>query len=85
MECPEGCGVGFCMAHYIAHMEGVHGRKMHITMEPRSTVASSDPLREAVADLFCCECGHKFSQVDEWGECKTHPHIRALIQPTATG
>lgn len=40
---------------------------------------SGSELRKAVADLFCCECGKKFSQTDEWGECKTHPHVQSLL------
>lgn len=36
-------------------------------------------LRKAVTDLFCCECGKKFSQADEWSDCKTHPRIQSLL------
>lgn len=36
-------------------------------------------LREALKELFCCECGRKFDQADEWEHCATHQRIRDLL------
>lgn len=36
-------------------------------------------LETALRGLFCCECGRKFDQADEWEACATHQRIRNLL------